>query len=116
MCVFCRSNIEGIDHLLFRYGFSKRIWREVLIRCLVHNPYTDREEIMIRGLIALKGRNLKAALCRLSWSATVYNIWRQRNDIKHGNQLIDQKRKLCRISFGRLELGLWQKGDSKRRP
>jgi hypothetical protein len=27
MCVFCRSNIKGRDHLFFQYGFSERIWR-----------------------------------------------------------------------------------------
>jgi hypothetical protein len=25
--------------------------------------------------------------CKLAWGAAVYNIWRQRNDVKHGNQI-----------------------------
>lgn len=66
LCVFCRSNVGGRDHMFFQCGFSKRIWREVLGKCLVKDPYTDWEEIMSWGLKELKGRNMKATLCRLS--------------------------------------------------
>jgi len=32
-----------------------------------------------------KNKSLKANICRLVLSATVYNIWRNRNELKYGN-------------------------------
>jgi hypothetical protein len=26
-------------------------------------------------------------VCKLAWGASIYDIWRQRNDVKHGNQI-----------------------------
>lgn len=39
-----------------------------------------------------KGKGLKAVLCRLVLSATVYNLWRERNNIKHGHQLMAESK------------------------
>jgi hypothetical protein len=44
------------------------------------------------GLTELKGRNMKATLCRLSWSAAAYHIWRQRNGTKHCNPIRSDKK------------------------
>jgi hypothetical protein len=33
-CLFCRNFIEGRDPLFFDCGFSKRLWREVMQKCL----------------------------------------------------------------------------------
>jgi hypothetical protein len=34
---------------------------------------------------ALKGKGPQASLCKLCLAAVVYHIWRQRNDLCHGN-------------------------------
>lgn len=53
------------------------------------------------GIKELKGRKLKAVLCKLSWDATVtvYHLWRQRNDLKFGNQLKTGEKMLQIISW-----------------
>lgn len=44
------------------------------------------------GLKELKGRNMKATMCRLSGSAAAYHRWRQRIDIKHYNQIRSEEK------------------------
>jgi hypothetical protein len=47
----------------------------------------------------LKGRGLNATLCRVCLSTAVYNIWKQRNGIKHANQLKTEEKIVQRISW-----------------
>lgn len=49
-CLFCKNIIECRDHLFFNCGFSKRIWREVMKKCLLPNIPTVWEEIMSQGI------------------------------------------------------------------
>jgi hypothetical protein len=41
--------------------------------------------------------------------STVYNIWRYRNDMKHGNQ-----EKTLQKYVGRLGLELWERGNARK--
>jgi hypothetical protein len=53
--------------------------------CLIQNPPVDWEDV-VRWLVDdLQGKSLKATACRLSLAAVVYPLWRQRNDLLHGN-------------------------------
>lgn len=45
----------------------------------------------------LEWKSLKAVLCKLVLSAIVYNIWRERNNVKHGNQLLTEERIMMKI-------------------
>jgi hypothetical protein len=42
-------------------------------------------DILSWGVQMIKKDTLKAVLCKLGWSAALYHIWKQRNDIWHGN-------------------------------
>ena len=44
------------------------------------------------GEADLKGRSLKASLCKLSLGAVVHNVWRHQNDIKHSNPVKTEER------------------------
>jgi len=59
MCVFS-SSVEGRDHLFFHCGFSRKIWRDALKRCIVNEPIT-----------ALKSKSMRATICKLVSGATV---------------------------------------------
>jgi hypothetical protein len=48
----------------------------------------------------LKSRCLQAILCKLSWIATVYHIWRLRNDISLGS-VPKSEEKLLQLISGR---------------
>jgi hypothetical protein len=63
LCVFYRSCIEGIEHIFFQCGFSKRIWKEILSKFLVEDPCIAWEDIIDWGIRDLKERRLKATLC-----------------------------------------------------
>ena len=38
-------------------------------------------------------------VCKLAWGAAVYNIWRQRNDVKHGNRINLEEKVLQKICW-----------------
>jgi hypothetical protein len=73
-CVFCRGGTKSRDHLFFLCGFNSRIWKEWLKLCDVLNPTTNWDEVIDEGCRSWKDKSLKGSLCRLSFSATVYNI------------------------------------------
>jgi hypothetical protein len=66
---------------------------------LIEDMGTGWEDIMMWGLRKLKSRKMKATLCRLSWSAAVCNIWKQRNVIKHGNQIRSAERIVMQMKW-----------------
>jgi hypothetical protein len=51
------------------------------------------------GAQELKGCGLKTSLCRLSLGAVVYNHWKHRNDIKHGNTPLSEDRIIQKIKW-----------------
>lgn len=56
-----------------------------MAECLIFDPYVDWEAIGNWSEVHLKGRSLRATICRLCFGATIYNLWRHRNDLLHGN-------------------------------
>jgi hypothetical protein len=83
LCLFCRHCLESRDHLFFECGFSSRIWKACLVRCLVDNPPFIWSDVVSVGCSHWKKKVLHDTLCRLVLSSTIYNIWRARNEIKH---------------------------------
>jgi hypothetical protein len=70
MCVFS-SSVEGRDHQFFHCGFSRKIWRDALKRCIVNEPITAWDEVTLWGLKALKSKSMRATICKLVSGATV---------------------------------------------
>jgi hypothetical protein len=85
LCPFCYGCIESRDHLFFSCSFSRRIWKILLSACLVSDPRQEWDDVVEWSSAALKGKSLWTTLCRLCFAAAVYHIWRQRNDLLHGN-------------------------------
>jgi hypothetical protein len=82
-CAFCRSVIEDRDHLFFECGVAKRIWTLVMQNCGVLNPPIRWEDVISVGLDHWKKKTLQANICRLGFGCTIYNLWRNINEIKH---------------------------------
>jgi hypothetical protein len=76
--------------------------------CDTVDPPTSWEDVISEGVLQCRNKSLKANVCRLVFGSTVYNICRNRNEIKHGSHP-----KLGRKSNGKLELGSWGKENSK---
>jgi hypothetical protein len=55
-------------------------------RCLLNDISILWEEIISQEIKEWRNRSLRASAIRLAWGAADYHIWRQRNDLKHGNQ------------------------------
>lgn len=53
--------------------------------CLVDDPCVCWDQIMDWSIVFLKGKGLKSILCKLCLAATVYHVWKHRNDLCHGN-------------------------------
>ncbi len=47
-----------------------------------------------------KGRGLKAVLFRLCFSATVYDLWQERNNIRHGNRFANRGETISENQLG----------------
>jgi hypothetical protein len=54
-------------------------------RCNVLNSPTVWEELVELEKRGKKNKSLKANICRLVLNATMYNIWRNLNELKYGN-------------------------------
>jgi hypothetical protein len=70
-------------------------------KCLVFDPPVGWVDVMGRGLRDWRNKSLKAIVRKLAWSATVYHLWRQRNEIWHGNQPKTEERLRCRGLSGK---------------
>jgi hypothetical protein len=83
MCFFVGvALIEDRDHLFFFCGFSKRVWSHVLHKCNIVNPPICLDDVTSLGLQKWGKKNLQANLCRLVFGPTIYNLWKNRNEIK----------------------------------
>jgi hypothetical protein len=52
---------------------------------LVLDPYVRWDQIMDWSIGNLRGKSMKATLCKLSLAALVYHLWKQRNNLCFAN-------------------------------
>jgi hypothetical protein len=67
--------------------------------CSIFNVPLDWENIQEWSLKVLQGKNLKASLGQLCLGATVYNLWRLRNDFLHNNTPCTEEAILAHIRW-----------------
>ena len=46
-----------------------------------------------------KGKTMKTYLCRLVFASTIYNIWRNRNALRHNNNLYTKEKLIQHIRW-----------------
>lgn len=98
-CVFCRHVTKDRDHLFFSCGFSFQIWKHVIELCCVLNPPISWNDVVSLGFQKWRSKTTKAYLCRLVFGSTIYNIWRNRNTLKHENNPWSQEKVLKQIKW-----------------
>jgi len=49
------------------------------------DPPTSWEDVISKILQQWRKKSLNVNVCRLVFGSTMYNIWRNRNEIKHGS-------------------------------
>jgi hypothetical protein len=52
--------------------------------CSVLNPPTFWDDVVFMGLQQWGGKTMKAYFCRLVFGSTIYNIWKNKNALRHG--------------------------------
>ncbi|XP_024963993.1 uncharacterized protein LOC112504286 [Cynara cardunculus var. scolymus] len=76
-CVFCKSVIESHNHLFFECTYSRRIWEAIQCEVGLINCPSTWEDILHSG--SAQTWQSWSTVQKLGISATVYNIWRERN-------------------------------------
>ncbi len=81
--VFCKGGIEWRNHLFFECNLCKSVWLENLRKCLIADLPYKLDAIIERGVKYWNRKSLQVVLFCLVLSASVYNIWKERNNIRH---------------------------------
>jgi hypothetical protein len=68
--------------------------------CLVKDLPVDWEIVVRWCTTVMHEKSLKAILCRLCLSAIVYHLWKQMNDLLHGNILTSEEVIVAQIKWG----------------
>jgi hypothetical protein len=102
--------VEDRNHIFFQCGFSRRVWTASLGKCNIVDPPFLWDDVLSLGLQQWKKKTLLASLCRLVFGASIYHIWRTRNEIRHGGSPCTEEQLLQRIQADVQVLCYWQ-GD-----
>jgi hypothetical protein len=111
-CLFCHHTIESMEHLFFECDWSKKLWREVMLKSLVGPIWLDWDEVMREGMKAWKGKNLQCTTCKLALGATVYHIWKHQNSIKFCNR-VNFEEQILQLICWEISTVIMEKGKGK---
>lgn len=90
-CYLCGSDEETRDHLFFACDLSSSIWRDILRMCLITDGVRTWDDTVIWAANSLKGRSFAICVRRLALAASVYTLWRERNERYHNNNCKDKR-------------------------
>lgn len=86
-CSFCAADIESRDHLFLNCAFSQVIWRLVFSR-LDPNRSLLLSWSELLSWVRVSSQAAPSLLRKLIVQATIYHIWKQRNNLVHNQQAI----------------------------
>lgn len=69
------------------YLLTRRLQQQVMALCLATGIPKDWEDQVSWGTKYLKGTSPRVILCKLSWWATIYHLWIQRNNRIYGGKV-----------------------------
>lgn len=90
-CVFCHHSSESRDHLFFACGFVSEIWA-ALAKGILKSRYTVDWNSLVTYVSQLQSTRLERFIAKYLFQATVYNVWRERNGRRHGEDPIPASR------------------------
>lgn len=82
-CYLCKSEEESLNHLFFNCCFTSTIWRSILGKVNLYANETSWEAWLTWISKTCKGKEPKAKIGRLAFCATIYILWRERNNRIH---------------------------------
>ncbi|KAF8116443.1 hypothetical protein N665_0017s0005 [Sinapis alba] len=94
-CVLCHDPLETREHLFFECAYSSEVW-SLLMSGLLQASFTTRwSELMDLSMEASRGL-LENFLTRYTIQATIYSLWKERNDRRHGGTPIYYSSSSCK--------------------
>lgn len=81
LCCLCNSFDETRDHLLITCDYSAAVWSLVLLRLNRTSSFHSWSELM--SWIRLSSSQSPSTLRNIAAQATVYHLWKQRNNVLH---------------------------------
>jgi hypothetical protein len=81
LCVFCSQHTEDSDHLFLTCQFSKGVWNQIanwVGKTIVTGTALWNHFLVFGNMVRLKKGD---RVSRLIWLATMWNIWRHRNNV-----------------------------------
>jgi len=112
VCLFCHGFQESKGHLFFSCSFSRRIWHVLMAACSFDDPPVTWDDVISWFKEEMRGKSLKSCLCKLCLGATVYHLWKQRNNLLHGNIPLSEEAIVAQIRW-KVQARLMAKGSMK---
>ena len=84
-CVLCTDPLESRNHLFFACSFSEEFWKG-LTQNLLADRYTNQWEQVLQLLLDQNRDKTEIFLVQDVFQVTLYAIWRERNQRKHGER------------------------------
>lgn len=83
----CAKDSESRDHLLISYDYASAIWSQVFSRLSpLSRQFLTWDELL--SWTRLDTAQAPSLLRKVAAQATIYHIWRQRNNVLHNDQRI----------------------------
>jgi hypothetical protein len=112
VCLFCRGFQECKEHLFFSCCFSRRIWRVVMAGYSCVDPPVERDAVISWFKKEMRRKKVWNHVCKLCFGAIVYQLWKQRNDLLHGNTPLPEEAIVAQIRW-KVRARLLSKGSMK---
>jgi hypothetical protein len=78
-CPLCLRNNEDHNHLFFECAYTKAIWWDVCDKCDIPRMTKGWDEWIRWATVTWHDKSFVNFSCKLSFAATVYHIWQERN-------------------------------------
>lgn len=82
LCLLCNLSNESRNHLYFECPLSSAIWSFYATRLQISFSSTSWDDV-VHSLLSLTGSTHRVYLSVLSWQATIYEVWWERNERLH---------------------------------
>ncbi|GKV47115.1 hypothetical protein SLEP1_g54040 [Rubroshorea leprosula] len=80
--MLCNNTLETSKNLFFKCNYANTIWRQ--ISTMINIPFVDSWQDLLHWMgKRVRRKYLLSILIKLSWNATIYNIWMERNKRVH---------------------------------
>lgn len=82
LCLLCNRENESRNHLFFSCAYSASVWNHFSIELGINSPSASWDDVA-HSLLSQSGSRHRNYLSIVTWQATIYDLWWERNDRLH---------------------------------